>query len=227
MSTFKKHDETAEDGLILMDLSRKPIAIDPGADAIFARASQSGFRLEPASWLPQEFTQLFGRSEGAERSPLQAHVQIGPINYACTAYRLECQIRTVAQPVIAIHLARAVDADTIYDLIEKYQLTARELEVLRGILTGLANKELAVRMKISPNTVKAFLRLIMIKMGVTTRSEMFAKVFSDIIERRSRETGSLPLPTSKRQDPKSARTTPQRFSAAGGRSTASEGSSRT
>jgi DNA-binding CsgD family transcriptional regulator len=41
---------------------------------------------------------------------------------------------------------------------------------------GLATKELATRLNISPNTVKAFLRLVMIKMGVATRGEMFAKL---------------------------------------------------
>jgi DNA-binding CsgD family transcriptional regulator len=42
---------------------------------------------------------------------------------------------------------------------------------------GLTSKEVATRMNISPNTVTAFLRLIMVKMGVTTRSGIVGKLF--------------------------------------------------
>jgi DNA-binding CsgD family transcriptional regulator len=51
------------------------------------------------------------------------------------------------------------------------------LEALIGVAMGLTSKELATRMNISPNTVKAFLRLIMIKMGVTTRAGIVGKLF--------------------------------------------------
>ena len=43
-------------------------------------------------------------------------------------------------------------------------------------MQGLTSKEIAVRMKISPNTVKAFLRLVMVKMKVSTRSGIAGKL---------------------------------------------------
>ena len=43
-------------------------------------------------------------------------------------------------------------------------------------MLGLTSKEVAIRMNISPNTVKAFLRLVMGKMGVTTRAGIVAKL---------------------------------------------------
>jgi DNA-binding CsgD family transcriptional regulator len=59
----------------------------------------------------------------------------------------------------------------------EYHLTEREQEALEGIVLGLTSKEVAARMGgISPNTVKAFLRLIMIKMGVTSRAAIVAKL---------------------------------------------------
>jgi len=224
MSESKTFSYTAEVGLILMDLFRHPIAIDAGAAVILRGANDSGVGLELASWFPPELAEILGRSEAAEMAPLKTYVQIGKKDYACTAYRLECQDGTSAQALIAIHLAK-VDGDVVYDTIAEYQLTTREMEALRGILTGLANKELAVRMKISPNTVKAFLRLIMIKMGVTTRSEMFAKIFSNLLESRLRASGHLPAPGSKKapNPPESSR----RFSAAANRNAASRESSRT
>jgi Bacterial regulatory proteins, luxR family len=44
------------------------------------------------------------------------------------------------------------------------------------LLSGLSSKEIADRMKISPNTVKATLRVVMIKMGVSTRSGIVGKI---------------------------------------------------
>ena len=44
------------------------------------------------------------------------------------------------------------------------------------MMQGLSSKEIATRMNVSPNTVKAFLRVVMIKMGVSSRSAIVGKV---------------------------------------------------
>ena len=38
------------------------------------------------------------------------------------------------------------------------------------LVQGLATKDIAVRMKVSPSTVSAFLRLVMVKMGTNSRA---------------------------------------------------------
>ncbi len=53
---------------------------------------------------------------------------------------------------------------------ERFNLTPRERDALEYLLQGLSNKEIANRMNVSPNTVKAFLRLIMLKMEVSSRA---------------------------------------------------------
>ena len=55
-------------------------------------------------------------------------------------------------------------------LAERFGLTPREHETVRLLLEGLTSKEIAKRMNISINTVKAWMRLVMIKMKVSTRS---------------------------------------------------------
>lgn len=59
---------------------------------------------------------------------------------------------------------------------EQFHLTAREGETLRFLLEGMTSKEIANRMGISPHTVKAFLRLVMSKMQVSTRSGIIGKI---------------------------------------------------
>lgn len=51
-------------------------------------------------------------------------------------------------------------------------LTGRETEVLRLLVQGLANKEIAVRMEISESTVKNTIQQLFGKTGVRTRSQL-------------------------------------------------------
>jgi two-component system, NarL family, nitrate/nitrite response regulator NarL len=51
-------------------------------------------------------------------------------------------------------------------------LTARQSEVLRGILDGLANKEIAWKLRISESSVKAVIQELFHKAGVRTRSQL-------------------------------------------------------
>lgn len=50
-------------------------------------------------------------------------------------------------------------------------LTTREIEVLRAMADGLANKEIAVRLKISENTAKFHVGSVMGKLGARSRTE--------------------------------------------------------
>lgn len=54
------------------------------------------------------------------------------------------------------------------------QLSGRELEVLQHAATGLANKEVAVRLSISESTVKVHLTHIFRKLGLRSRTELAA-----------------------------------------------------
>jgi two-component system, NarL family, nitrate/nitrite response regulator NarL len=59
------------------------------------------------------------------------------------------------------------------DLLERTRpLTVRQSEVLRGILDGLANKEIAWKMKTSESSVKAVIQELFHKAGVRTRSQL-------------------------------------------------------
>jgi two-component system, NarL family, nitrate/nitrite response regulator NarL len=57
--------------------------------------------------------------------------------------------------------------------IERTQpLTVRQSEVLRGILDGLTNKEIAWNLKVSESSIKAVIQELFHKAGVRTRSQL-------------------------------------------------------
>ena len=77
---------------------------------------------------------------------------------------------------LALLLERSPEASAdILKICRQYHLSQREGEVVRHLVHGLATKEIAARMNISPNTVKVFLRLVMMKMGVSSRSGIMSK----------------------------------------------------
>ena len=78
---------------------------------------------------------------------------------------------------MAIILERnATGSVVLGEAAKQFELTEREQETVQMLLQGLTSKEIAARMGISPNTVKAFLRLVMVKMGVSTRSGIVGRI---------------------------------------------------
>ena len=97
----------------------------------------------------------------------------------------------MAMPVFGISLPRhfviQFDDGNYSTYIDSFNggrpITAQECFALAGakvadpaLLRRASKKEIAIRMNISPNTVKAFLRLVMVKMGVSTRSGIVGRV---------------------------------------------------
>ena len=170
----------AEAGLVLMDLSLKLIACDRGAAAILNYPNQPGAKQDPASFIPQEILDIIRSRKPSDLSLVKTHFRMGKSEYIWRAHLMESQNGHLTQPLVALHLEKVSStSDAIYEVAAKYHLTDREQEALRGISMGLTSKEVAARMNISPNTVKAFLRLIMIKMGVTTRAGIVANLLQN------------------------------------------------
>jgi DNA-binding CsgD family transcriptional regulator len=161
-----------EVGLILLDCALKPLAFDRGAAAILNHPNQ------PA--LPEEILKAFRGLSPAEWSSAKSTFRRGKSEYICQAYLLECEAWPLEQFVVVLHLEKRSSIDNaIHKAVMKYNLTERERQALEGISMGLSNKQLSERMNISPNTVRAFLRLVMVKMSVTSRSAIVAKLLQD------------------------------------------------
>ncbi len=55
---------------------------------------------------------------------------------------------------------------------ERTPLTEREMEVLRSLVQGLANKEIASRLEVSESTIKNTLQQLFAKTNVRTRAQL-------------------------------------------------------
>lgn len=101
----------------------------------------------------------------------------GKRRYICKSFKIDCNAQYSVQPVYAVLLERdAASSSSLTEISEEFGLTEREAETVGFLLQGLTSKEIAARMNISPNTVKAFLRLVMVKMKVSTRSGIAGKI---------------------------------------------------
>jgi DNA-binding CsgD family transcriptional regulator len=99
--------------------------------------------------------------------------------YHCRSFPLNLNGNAQAPSHLALVLLlerNATGGVKLDEIGARFGLTPREQETVRLLFEGLTSKEIAGRMKISPNTVKAFLRLVMVKMGVSTRSGIVGKI---------------------------------------------------
>jgi DNA-binding CsgD family transcriptional regulator len=169
--------QAASVGLVLMDMSLRPIAFDRGAALILDGQTRVDADRETVSLLPQDILENIRNRKPSELAAVRMTFRVGHNEYSARAYLMESQNGLFTQPIVALHIERISSAtDAVAAVAAKFHLTDREQEALRGISIGLSSKELAERMNISPNTVKVFLRLIMIKMGVTSRGGIVAQI---------------------------------------------------
>lgn len=73
------------------------------------------------------------------------------------------------EPSVATRLLARVNTGPASD-----ELSARELDVLRLLVSGASNKAIAARLDLSENTIKTHLSRIFEKLGVRTRTEAVA-----------------------------------------------------
>jgi DNA-binding CsgD family transcriptional regulator len=162
-----------EEGLVVLNMSLEPIGADEGAAAILSLPGSSGE--EAILCLPDNIREALGRNHD-DLFSAKMSFRIGKDVYNCRAFVMQRQSEE-AEPMMALHMQRDTSVPNAIDMVaSQYHLTDREQEVLRGIAIGLTSKETAERMNISPNTVKSFLRIIMIKMGAATRSGIVGKL---------------------------------------------------
>ena len=171
-----KELRTASIGLVLLDMTLKPIYCNSEALNILAYPNR------PTKTTSEEFSKsirsIVGENAGGANFVKTFNFASGRRRYVCRIFMPRIESGARFEPTIAITLER--DRALFRELAARFQLTERESEAVQHLARGLTSKEIAQRMNISVNTVKVFLRLIMIKMRVTTRSGIIGKLVHSI-----------------------------------------------
>jgi len=171
-----------------MQESLEPVYVNDEAVAILAYPEKPGNISSAQNIVAMKVRSILGDKQSEIQSGLATRFVSGKRRYLCRAFPIGSGSHNSDRHAsFALVLERyvAVPID-ISELAEQYHLTTRERETTRCLLEGLTSKEIAVRMNISPNTVKAFLRLVMVKMGATTRSGIIGRIFIDQQRSQSR-----------------------------------------
>ena len=162
----------AEVGLILLDSSMKVMYCNEEALSVFSYPDRPGTGKTLQTALTERIHEVFNDQALAENLPVL--FLSGRRRYICRSFSLGVSFNGPSKPSTAITIER--DRQPLYDLEVRFQLTERERQAVEHLAEGLTSKEIAGRMNISPNTVKAFFRLVMTKMSVSTRSGIVGKV---------------------------------------------------
>jgi DNA-binding CsgD family transcriptional regulator len=171
----------AEAGFLLLDPSLKLILANEEVIQILnyqsSKPKQNGHRL-PDELLRDKIHPML-RTDGPSAQFRSANeFQSGRRRYVCRIFCVTTRPGLGAQQYdVALLFERTSTSTFDIEKIRKtYHLTEREEETLKHLVRGLTTKEIASRMQVSPNTVKAFLRLVMIKMGFRSRAGVMSKV---------------------------------------------------
>ncbi len=167
----------AEAGLVLMDSSLKPIYANSQAMQILAYPDNPRKTKSLESLLFSRIGPVVAGDPDSPQSLFPAEIVSGSRRYLCRTFVLNSQARNSSRPTVALLFERPTRRSVeISKVSEQYCLTRREREAVEFLIQGLSSKEIAHRMNISPNTVKAFFRLVMVKMGVSNRSGIMGKI---------------------------------------------------
>ena len=174
------HGESLAAGFLLLDASLRPIYASEEALAILAYpgipSEQKGFDNFVQSRI-RSLISSNGNHNGFSPSRFANEVASGKRRYQLRAFSVKSNLGIERGPAIALLLERNHRGPLNLEAVaRKFRLTPRERETVDLLLQDLSTKQIAIRMDISPNTAKVFLRSVMIKVGAENRTGIIARI---------------------------------------------------
>jgi DNA-binding CsgD family transcriptional regulator len=166
-------------GFLLLSTALKPLYVSPQAAQILFHPEKPAKTRDFSEQLAAKIRTMVAKGGPKGRLPEFKEFLSGGRHYTCRFFNVHSPANKSGGAngsSLALLLERSTEivADVV-KICEHYHLTPREQEAVRLLAQGMANKEIAARMNISTNTLKVFLRLAMMKMGVTSRSGIMSK----------------------------------------------------
>ena len=164
-------------GLLLLDASYRLLYANQEAHTALTYPGNPGKNSSFDAFLEGRVQSLFTGSNGSRQLKYPGSFPSGRRRYKLRVFSLRSSLANGFKPAVAVLLERdqKLKVDLSF-LSGRYRLTRREVETVDHLVQGSNTKQIAGRMGISPNTVKAFLRSIMMKMGADTRAGIIAKI---------------------------------------------------
>jgi DNA-binding CsgD family transcriptional regulator len=176
-NTLSKAPATSE-GFLLLNSDLSPVIANRAAAEILSYPQKFENHKNLDDFLARRVRTSLVLGESSRVPTLVSDFQSGRRRYQCRGFRVNPLAQGGSPCSLAIILERGSSrSPSIAQVSDKFHLSTREREVLPYLLNGLTTKEIASGMDISPNTVKVFLRMMMVKMGVSTRSGIVGKAF--------------------------------------------------
>jgi DNA-binding CsgD family transcriptional regulator len=168
-------------GLLLLNAQLLPVHYNAEAAHILGFPKKGRKVPSLDAVLPASVLKLESASPSAYTSGVE--FMSGRRRYICRVFKLDPTGGSDQhlQPRVVIVLERGFRQPVdITKWSQQFHLTSRERETVEFLLKGLTSREIAQEMHISPNTVKSFLKLVMAKVGATTRTGLIASIFERV-----------------------------------------------
>jgi DNA-binding CsgD family transcriptional regulator len=160
-----------------LDSDLDPIVFNSAAIQILAYPTLIDQIQQQAAFIRDKVKTRLLLANGDGKMTCLTEYRSGIRRYQVRAFRCEERTANDGRCGIAILLERQLSFKTfLSETLQPFHLTPRELQTVLLLVEGLTSKEIAGRLNISTNTVKAFLRLVMVKMNVSTRSGIVGKI---------------------------------------------------
>jgi DNA-binding CsgD family transcriptional regulator len=167
--------------MLLLNASLMPLYVNREAVDILTYPENPRSRKSLEDFLMEKIPSVLQLQSSSSQVGLVSEFVSGRRRYSCRVFALNSSVRenSGSEPIYALLIERLVQRrlDTL-GVSRNFQLTERERQTMEFLLQGLTSKEIASRMRISPNTVKAFIKMIMMKTGTSTRSAIVGKIFA-------------------------------------------------
>ncbi len=176
-------------GFILLGDGHNPVAFNNAALQILAYPTDPDKIHQPLLFIRDKVRFRLLRVNGGNGAKFVHDLISGRRKYTCRVFQFESDTYKHQSVCAAVLLERQSHVGRgLGGLLDQFNLTPREVETVALLIEGLTSKQIAERMKISPNTVKAFLRIVMVKMDVSTRSGIVGRIIGSVPEGESRQT---------------------------------------
>ncbi len=174
------HEESQAVGLLLLDATLRPIYASEEALAILAYPGAPARNKGFDNFLQNRIRSLVsgnGNHNGFPPSKFLNEVASGKRCYQLRTFSVDSHLGAGRRPAVALLLERNQrGALNLESVTRKFRLTQREKETVELLVQDLSTKQIASRMGISPNTAKAFLRSVMIKVGAENRTGIIGRI---------------------------------------------------